>query len=92
MKKKEGLLLNTELEIKITNDGKDNLVSFGCDKNTTVKEVMVSLGLVKKDIEASIEMYLLKTNKERGQQITESEFKKLFETITLEEVYVKINQ
>lgn len=91
-KQKGGLLLTTKIVIDITNDGKDNKCSVSSSLGGTLYEISASLELAKKNLETLIEMYIEATNKEQGHRMSESEFRKMIENVTLQDIYDKLSK
>ena len=78
------MLLNNEIKIIVTNNGKDNNVQLSLDPNYKLKDVMTCIQMASNTLRDILGEYL----KGRG-GVTEKEFEELLKTITLEDVYAK---
>ena len=76
------MLLNTELKISVTNDGKENKTEVTANINQSYKEVLVAIKLAEK---MYTEMFL-NFLREKGVENKE-EALKLYNEIKLEELY-----
>lgn len=65
------MLLNTKIEIEVTNDGKDNKTSVVTNKDANVLDVLTSLELAKNNITNGLELYF------KDKTLDEQEFRKL---------------
>lgn len=78
------MLLNNEIKITITNDGKNNNVQLSLNQKYKLNEVMTSIQMAENTLRDSLSKYL-----EIRDKITEIEFEELLKTITLEDLYVE---
>ena len=78
------MLLNNEIKIIVTNNGKDNNLQLSLDPNYKLQDVMTCIQMASNTLRDMLGEYL----KGRGGS-TEKEFEELFKTITLEDVYGK---
>ena len=78
------MLLNNEIKISVTNNGKDNNVQLSLDPSYKLKDVMTCIQVASNTLRDMLGEYL----KDKG-GVTEKEFEELFKTITLEDVYAK---
>lgn len=76
------MLIETELKIKVTNDGKSNNVELSFNPKDKLQDVLTVLKLAEKSIHKGIEEHLL-----RNEKLTESELPEMLREITLEELY-----
>lgn len=76
------MLLNNEIKITVTNNGKSNDVSLSLNPKDKVSDIMTCIEMASNTIRDSLGVYL----KSKG-TVTESELNKLLKTITLEEIY-----
>lgn len=91
-KEKEGLLLNSNITIEITNDGIDNACSVTASLGESLYETLTSLALAQKNVELLIEMYIQYLNKDRERRMTESEFEEMIKSTPLQVVYDKLSK
>lgn len=78
------MLLNNEIKITITNDGKNNNVQLSLNQKYKLNEVMTSIQMAQNTLRDRLSKYL-----EIRDKITEIEFEELLKTITLEDLYVE---
>lgn len=78
------MLLDNEIKITITNDGKNNNVQLSLNQKYKLSEVMTSIQMAQNTLRDSLSKYLKSRDK-----ITETEFEELLKTITLEDLYVE---
>lgn len=76
------MLLDLELKIKITNNGKENNVDLIVNSKHKIIDSLTALELAKKNITNIIEIYIT----EKYGTISESKFDEIIKTITLEEM------
>lgn len=79
------MLLNNEIKITVTNDGKSNNVALSLNPKDKFSDVMTCIEMASNTIKDSLGQYL----KNKG-TVTDSELNKLLKTITLEEIYGRI--
>lgn len=77
------MLLNNEIKIIVTNDGKNNNVQLSLNQKYKLNEVMTAIQMAQNTLRDSLGKYL-----ESRDKMTEKEFEELFKTITLEDLYV----
>lgn len=75
------MLLNIEIKIKVTNNGKTNTTGVTIDKDKKICEVFTALELARRNTMKMLEDYI----KTKG-KISESEFDKLYNSLTLEDL------
>lgn len=78
------MLLNNEIKITVTNDGKSNNVQLSLDQKYKLNEVMTAIQMAQNTLKDSLGRYI----KSKG-KITEKDLEELIKTITLEQLNVK---
>jgi len=76
------MLLNNEIKIIVTNDGKTNNVSLSLNPKYKLNDVMTCIEMAQNTLKDSLGEYI----KNKG-GVTEKEFNKMMEIITLEDIY-----
>lgn len=74
------MLLDLEIKIKITNDGKNNNLQIIINPDVLLKDMGTALEMAKKDVVRMLEMAI---QKEDDGTVTEEGFKKIYDTITV---------
>lgn len=78
------MLLNNEIKITVTNDGKNNNVKLSLNQKYKLNEVMTAIQMAQNTLRDSLGKYL-----ESRDKMTEKDFEELFKIITLEDLYVE---
>lgn len=78
------MLLDNEIKITVTNNGKSNNVELSLNSKYTLNDVMTCIQMANNTLTDALGEYI----KNRG-AVTEKEFEKILKTITLEEIYEK---
>lgn len=76
------MLLNNEIKITVTNNGKDNNVQLSLNPKYTLSDVMTCIQMANNTLRDALGEYI----KKKG-GVTEKEFEKIMKTVTLEEIY-----
>lgn len=76
------MLINTDIKIVVTNDGKENRAELKTNQETLVKDILISLKLGEGVITTALANYLEKKPK----KLTENQFEKLFSKLKLNEL------
>jgi hypothetical protein len=76
------MLLNNEIKITITNNGKENNMELTLDSKDKFSDIATCLEMAKESLTEVLGKYL----KNKG-GVTESELEDILKTITLEEIY-----
>ena len=76
------MLIDCKIEITVTNDGKQNLVSVGMDLSVNLNDAMTSIKLAEKNIHAALQAYLVA----KGIKPTTKKLDKLLKTLTVQQL------
>jgi arginine decarboxylase-like protein len=76
------MLLNNEIKITVTNDGKNNNVALSLNTKDTFNDIMTCIEMSKNTLRDAFGEYI----KNKG-GVTDSELEILLKTITLDEIY-----
>jgi len=76
------MLLNNEIKITVTNDGKSNNVQLSLNPKDNLNDVMTCIQMANNTLRDMLGEYI----QNKG-GVTEKELEKLLKTITLEEIY-----
>lgn len=76
------MLLNNEIKITVTNDGKSNNIQLSLNPKDTLNDVMTCIQMANNTLRDMLGEYI----KNKG-GVTEKELEILLKTITLEEIY-----
>ena len=76
------MLLNNEIKITVTNDGKSNNVALSLNPKYNLNDVMTCIQMAQNTLRDALGEYL-----KNKVTVTEKEFEKLLKTITLEKIY-----
>lgn len=74
------MLLDLELKLKITNDGKNNNLQIIINPDVLLKDMGTAIELAKYDVVRMLEQTITKNG---DGSVTEEEFKKIYDTITV---------
>ena len=76
------MLLNNEIKITVTNDGKSNNAQLSLNPKYNLNDVMTCIQMAQNTLKDSLGEYI----KNKG-AVTEKELEEIIKTVTLEELY-----
>jgi hypothetical protein len=77
------MLLNNEIKITVTNDGKINNTQLSLNSKDKLGDVMTAIQMAQNTLRGSLGKYI-----ESKGKVTEQELENIFKTVTLEELDV----
>jgi hypothetical protein len=77
------MLLNNEIKITVTNDGKNNSVQLSLNSKDKLEDVITAIQMAQNTLRDSLGKYI-----ESKGKVTEQDLENIFKTITLEELDV----
>lgn len=79
-------LLNTEITIIITNDGKENTINISTNQDNLVRDTLFAIKMAENTMSEVLKNYADK--KQNGKKLTDKVSEKLFNTLTLKQLNV----
>lgn len=77
-------LLNTEITIIITNDGKENTINISTNQDNLVRDTLFAIKMAENTMSEALKNYADK--KQNGKKLTDKASEKLFNTLKLKEL------